>query len=133
VFSELGGYVQVQGSPRAGVSVATYTNGGLELTFKAELSGFSGILDLLPLLAGPHGYYVLRWINLTGPITGGIIVISDALGNVLEFVPGQPQAMDLGGLVVRNLEATCTAPTFAAPAFGITTRYDEIFAKPGIS
>jgi hypothetical protein len=133
VFAELGGYVQVQGSPRAGVSVATYTNGGLELTFEGQVSGFTGVVTLLPTLAGPTGFYILRWINLTGPLTAGAIVVNDATGNVVEFAPGMPTSYDLTGLVVRSLKATCTAATTVAPAWAITTRYDLVYAKPGIS
>ena len=67
MFSELGGQVQVQGAPRAGVSVATYTNGGLSSVQLARGVPFTGNVILLGAETGPHGYYLLRQVNIQPP------------------------------------------------------------------
>jgi hypothetical protein len=139
MFAELGGYVQVQGSPRAGVSVATYTNGGLSAAFVAKASPFTGNVILLGALTGPQGFYVLRQVNLGPPLSAGEITLGDEFGGLADFHVGGETSFDLLGLVDRGpIIAYCAAAACAPPApfpaaWLLTLRYDLVYAKPGIS
>lgn len=134
MFSEVGGSVQVQGSPRAGVAVATYESQGNLFVFQTYTGPTSTSHLLLPAFAS-HGTYVLKRACITPRLTGAseLILFSNPSANICVWDPTTDLNYDLGGLPITDAPVSLTTDIANPQTIQFSLWYDLIYEPPGIS